>query len=341
LDRVPFFESDRHQQEVENMQRALCRAAQRSRSLSSSRRHASTLLVAEHDGTKLSEGTLAAITACAQMKPITLLVGGSAEMAATAAKADGVDAVQFVDNDALNHGVAEEWAPLVEGIAKTGFTHVVAGASSFSKGLFPRVSALLDVAQVSDIIGVKSEDTFVRPIYAGNALATVKSEDAIKEPLLRPAALTAPCQPRPSSPATPRSQRAVPAAARARACGAAARPPPLSPPSLASPREDALSPPLPSRPSPHAPLRVRAGRDCAPHGLRQGGGGGRSRRCLRRRRRLLADRHDDVDQRGGCRSLEAYLGTTDSGLPTSAREDTYSAVFGPVSRCIPLHRLDS
>ena len=170
------------------MQRALCRAAQRSRSLSSSRRHASTLLVAEHDGTKLSEGTLAAITACAQMKPITLLVGGSAEMAATAAKANGVDAVQFVDNDALNHGVAEEWAPLVEGIAKTGFTHVVAGASSFSKGLFPRVSALLDVAQVSDIIGVKSEDTFVRPIYAGNALATVKSEDAIKEPLLRPAA---------------------------------------------------------------------------------------------------------------------------------------------------------
>jgi len=168
------------------MQRALCRAAQRSRSLSSSRRHASTLLVAEHDGTKLSEGTLAAITACAQMKPITLLVGGSAEMAATAAKADGVDAVQFVDNDALNHGVAEEWAPLVEGIAKTGFTHVVAGASSFSKGLFPRVSALLDVAQVSDIIGVKSEDTFVRPIYAGNALATVKSEDAIKVVTVRP-----------------------------------------------------------------------------------------------------------------------------------------------------------
>lgn len=170
------------------MQRALCRAAQRSRSLSSSRRHASTLLVAEHDGTKLSEGTLAAITACAQMKPITLLVGGSAEMAATAAKADGVDAVQFVDNDALNHGVAEEWAPLVEGIAKTGFTHVVAGASSFSKGLFPRVSALLDVAQVSDIIGVKSEDTFVRPIYAGNALATVKSEDAIKVVTVRPTA---------------------------------------------------------------------------------------------------------------------------------------------------------
>jgi electron transfer flavoprotein alpha subunit len=170
------------------MQRALCRAAQRSRSLSSSRRHASTLLVAEHDGTKLSEGTLAAITACAQMKPITLLVGGSAEMAATAAKADGVDAVQFVDNDALNHGVAEEWAPLVEGIAKTGFTHVVAGASSFSKGLFPRVSALLDVAQVSDIIDVKSEDTFVRPIYAGNALATVKSEDAIKVVTVRPTA---------------------------------------------------------------------------------------------------------------------------------------------------------
>ena len=241
------------------MQRALCRAAQRSRSLSSSRRHASTLLVAEHDGTKLSEGTLAAITACAQMKPITLLVGGSAEMAATAAKADGVDAVQFVDNDALNHGVAEEWAPLVEGIAKTGFTHVVAGASSFSKGLFPRVSALLDVAQVSDIIDVKSEDTFVRPIYAGNALATVKSEDAIKEPLLPPLRLL-----RPASPALPAPLRRAasepypPPPARVRAAPPLGRRRFRRPPSP-HPGRRPFHPPLPHAP-PLTPLCGSPGR---------------------------------------------------------------------------------
>mmetsp|Transcript_28466 Transcript_28466/g.90739 ORF Transcript_28466/g.90739 Transcript_28466/m.90739 type:complete len:329 (-) Transcript_28466:311-1297(-) len=165
---------------------AVRRAAQRS---FCSRRHASTLIVAEHDGVKLTESTLAAITACAAMKPITLLVGGSACKAAAeaAGKASGVDSVTYVEASSLDHGVAEEWAPLVVDLAKKGgYTHIAGAASSFSKGLFPRVAAMLDVAQVSDVLAVESEDTFIRPIYAGNALATVKSEDPIKVLTVRP-----------------------------------------------------------------------------------------------------------------------------------------------------------
>lgn len=103
---------------------AVRRAAQRS---FCSRRHASTLIVAEHDGVKLTESTLAAITACAAMKPITLLVGGSACKAAAeaAGKASGVDSVTYVEASSLDHGVAEEWAPLVVDLAKKGgYTHI-------------------------------------------------------------------------------------------------------------------------------------------------------------------------------------------------------------------------
>jgi electron transfer flavoprotein alpha subunit len=103
---------------------AVRRAAQRS---FSSRRHASTLIVAEHDGVKLTESTLAAITACAAMKPITLLIGGSAckSAAEAAGKASGVDSVAYVEAPSLDHGVAEEWAPLVVDLAKKGgYTHI-------------------------------------------------------------------------------------------------------------------------------------------------------------------------------------------------------------------------
>eukprot|EP00967_Tisochrysis_lutea_P044816 scaffold54370_cov29-Tisochrysis_lutea.AAC.1 len=105
------------------MQHALRRAV----SSGTGRRLASTLIVAEHDGAKLAESTLAAISACGPMKPITLLLGGSAckPAAEAAAKAAGVDAVAYVDNPALDHGVAEEWAPLVVELAKKGgHTHI-------------------------------------------------------------------------------------------------------------------------------------------------------------------------------------------------------------------------
>jgi electron transfer flavoprotein alpha subunit len=95
--------------------------------------------------------------------------------------------VALLEHDTMENGLAEEWAPVVIGMQKAGgFTHVVAGASAFSKGLLPRVAALLDVAQISDVLEVKDDSTFVRPMYAGNAIATVKSSDAIKVLTVRP-----------------------------------------------------------------------------------------------------------------------------------------------------------
>jgi len=155
------------------------------------RRALSTLLVAEHDGKTLSDATLAAVTACSQMRPTTLLVAGDAckEAAESAAAVAGVDSVLLLEDASLAKGVAEDWAPLVLGVQKAGgHTHVVSGATTFSKGLLPRVAAQLDVAQLSDVIEVKDESTFVRPIYAGNALSTVQSHDDVKVLTIRPTA---------------------------------------------------------------------------------------------------------------------------------------------------------
>jgi len=99
-----------------------------SRAFGSSRRYASTLLVAEHADGKLTESTLAAITACLAMKPITLLLGGSGVKAAAevAAQAVGVDKVAYIESASLDHGIAEEWTPVVVDLAKKGgYTHVV------------------------------------------------------------------------------------------------------------------------------------------------------------------------------------------------------------------------
>ena len=154
-----------------------------------SRRFLSTLLVAEHDGAKLADSTLAAVTACAALGKTTLLVGGSSAKAAAdaAAQVAGVDAVAVIESPTLDNGLAEEWTPAVLAMQKAGgFTHVVAGASAFSKGLLPRVAALLDVAQISDVLEIKDDSTFLRPTYAGNALATVKSVDPVKVMTVRP-----------------------------------------------------------------------------------------------------------------------------------------------------------
>ena len=99
----------------------------------------------------------------------------------------GVESVALLEHPALAHGLAEEWTPLLVGMQQAGgFTHVVGASSAFTKGVFPRVAALLDVAQLSDVIEVKDDATFVRPTYAGNAIATVKSEDAVKVITVRP-----------------------------------------------------------------------------------------------------------------------------------------------------------
>ena len=140
------------------------------------------LVIAEHDNGSLKPATLNAVTAAAALGgDIHVLVAGSnAQAAASAAAAVlGVAKVLLADAPQYEHRLAETVAPLVVGLAP-GYSHILATATSAAKNLLPRVAALLDVAQVSDISAIVSGDTFVRPIYAGNALATVQSSDAIK-----------------------------------------------------------------------------------------------------------------------------------------------------------------
>jgi electron transfer flavoprotein alpha subunit len=140
------------------------------------------LVIAEHDKSHLRGGTANAVTAAQKMAgEVHVLVAGSGSKAAAdaAAKLAGVTQVLHVEAAHYDGGGAENYAALVAGLAKQ-YSHVVASASAFGKGFMPRVAALLDVAQVSEISAVESADTFVRPIYAGNAFATVQSADAIK-----------------------------------------------------------------------------------------------------------------------------------------------------------------
>ena len=140
------------------------------------------LVIAEHDKSHLRGGTANAITAAAKMGgEVHVLVAGSGARAAAdeAAKLAGVAKVLHVDAAHYDGGIAENYAALVTGIARN-YSHLVAAASAFGKSVMPRVAALLDVAQVSEISAVESPDTFVRPIYAGNAFATVQSSDATK-----------------------------------------------------------------------------------------------------------------------------------------------------------------
>lgn len=153
------------------------------------------LVIAEHDNQSLKAGTLNTVTAAAKLGEVHVLVAGhNAAAAADAAKSvAGVAKVLLADNAAYAHGLAENVAPLVVDLAK-GYSHVLAPASSYGKNLLPRVAALLDVAQVSDIIAIESADTFVRPVYAGNVLATVQSSDAIKVITVRTTAFEAAAQ---------------------------------------------------------------------------------------------------------------------------------------------------
>ena len=140
------------------------------------------LVVAEHDQHKLRLATLCVVTAATRIGgAITILVAGSncSAAAQAAAQVPGVKRVLHTDAPHYEHALAEDLAPLIVKAAE-GMTHVLAPATTFGKNVLPRVAALLDVAQISDVMGVESADTFVRPIYAGNALATVQSSDAIK-----------------------------------------------------------------------------------------------------------------------------------------------------------------
>jgi electron transfer flavoprotein alpha subunit len=151
------------------------------------------LVIAEHDNKELKSGTLHTITAAQKIGgDIHVLVAGNncGAVAEAAAKLAGVSSVKVAEGAALEHGLAENVAPLVVKLA-SGYSHVLAPATTYGKNLLPRVAALLDVMQISEISAVESADTFVRPIYAGNVLATVKSNDPIKVITVRTTAFDA------------------------------------------------------------------------------------------------------------------------------------------------------
>lgn len=142
----------------------------------------SILVIAEHDGSSIKGATLNTLAAAQQIGgDVDVLVAGSnsGDAAAAAAAIGGVAKVLHADNAAYEHQLAENVALLVADIGK-GYGHILAPATTNGKNTLPRVAALLDVAQISDITAVVSPDTFERPIYAGNIIATEQSEDAIK-----------------------------------------------------------------------------------------------------------------------------------------------------------------
>ena len=142
-----------------------------------------TLVWVEHDNASLKDATLAVVTAAAQLGEVHLLVAGAscAAVADAAAKIAGVAKVHLADNAAYANALAENVAPLVADLmAKVDGGHdaFLAPATTTGKNIAPRVAALLDVAQISEILSVEGPKTFTRPIYAGNAIATVESSDA-------------------------------------------------------------------------------------------------------------------------------------------------------------------
>lgn len=142
----------------------------------------SNLVIVEHDNNEVALATLHAVTAAQQIGgDIDLLVAGEncGSVADAAAKIAGVSAVKVADDAMFGHHLAENLASLIVDVAGD-YSHVLVSATTFGKNVMPRAAALLDKAQISEIVEVKSADTFVRPIYAGNALATVQSSDSIK-----------------------------------------------------------------------------------------------------------------------------------------------------------------
>ncbi len=143
-----------------------------------------SLIIAEHDNKNLAPNTHNMVTAASKIgKPINILVIGSGAdlqaVATSAAKLNGVQKVLVADNKAFENHLAENLVPAIQQLA-ANYTHILAPATTFGKDFMPRLAALLDVQQVSEIIEVIDENTFKRPIYAGNAIATVKSKEAKK-----------------------------------------------------------------------------------------------------------------------------------------------------------------
>ncbi|KAJ1644484.1 Electron transfer flavoprotein alpha-subunit [Coemansia asiatica] len=144
----------------------------------------SSLVFVETKGSGIEEGALNAISAARKLSgPVTAVVAGSEADAAakTVAKIEGVDKVVVAKDAMFDHALPETTASLLKALQeKEGSTHIFAPHSAAGKNVMPRLAALLDSQQISDIVAIEGEDTFVRPVYAGNAIATVKTSDAIK-----------------------------------------------------------------------------------------------------------------------------------------------------------------
>ena len=153
----------------------------------------SVLVLADHDNGQLAGATLNTVTAASQIGgDIHILVAGdsSGDVAKAAAAVVGVAKVLVASDESLGHGIAENVAPLIQKMA-SGYSHLLAPATTTGKNIMPRVAALLDVMQISDIVQVVDANTFQRPIYAGNALATVTTDEAIKIVTVRSTAFEA------------------------------------------------------------------------------------------------------------------------------------------------------
>ncbi len=150
------------------------------------------LVIAEHDNADLKGSTLNTITAASELGPVTILIAGSrcTDVANTAANLSGVSKVLLVDDAQYANALAEVFTPLILSIAND-YTHILAPATTFGKNLLPRVAAILDVQQISEITAIHDIQTFDRPVYAGNAIATVQSIDPIKVLTVRATAFEA------------------------------------------------------------------------------------------------------------------------------------------------------
>lgn len=151
-----------------------------------------TLVYVEHDNTSMKDATLAVVTAASQLGDVHAIVAGSGcgAVAAQVAQVAGVTTVHIADDAAYANQLAENVAPLIAGLMAS-HDAFLAPATSNGKNIAPRVAALLDVMQISDIVSVESADTFTRPIYAGNVIATVRSSDAKKVITVRGTAFAA------------------------------------------------------------------------------------------------------------------------------------------------------
>lgn len=148
------------------------------------------LVLLDHEGGQIRKAALSAVAAATKLGDVHVLVTGDASVAQAAASIAGVGKVLHAADARYVHDLAEPLAALVASLAG-GYDHIVAAAGAFGKNVLPRAAALLDVQPIPDVISIESADTFVRPIYAGNALATVRSSDAKKLLTIRSAAFDA------------------------------------------------------------------------------------------------------------------------------------------------------